>query len=145
EVVGDAPADHPSADDEDVPAHRERSKPPLRRRRNPHRGFRACSRSPGALHRTVTARLRRHPGQSANQDAGRRKSGCYRVAVRAPLGSLVGSLLVATVVLAACRTVEDMQRDYAKKITPHGVESAPVADTSPEKPLRPMKVRVWVD
>ena len=65
--------------------------------------------------------------------------------MRAPLGSLVGSLLVATIVLAGCRTVEDMQRDYAKKITPHGVESAPVADTTPDKPLRPMKVRVWVD
>jgi hypothetical protein len=42
---------------------------------------------------------------------------------RAPLGSLVGSLLLATAVLAGCRTTEDMQRDYAKKITPHGVEA----------------------
>jgi len=65
--------------------------------------------------------------------------------VRAPLGSLVGSLLIATSFLAGCRTVEDMQRDYAKKITPTGVGATPVADTVPEKALRPMKVRVWVD
>ena len=65
--------------------------------------------------------------------------------VRAPLGSLVASFGVAIAVLAGCRTVEDMQRDYAKKITPTGVEAAPVADTVPAKALRPMKVRVWVD
>ncbi len=38
-----------------------------------------------------------------------------------------------------------MQRDYAKKLTPTGVGATPVADTVPEKALRPMKVRVWVD
>lgn len=65
-------------------------------------------------------------------------------AVRAPIRVPVWMLL-ALALLAGCRTVEDMQRDYAKKITPHGVEAAPVADTAPEKALRPMKVRVWVD
>ncbi|HEY1906781.1 MAG TPA: hypothetical protein VGG91_12105 [Myxococcaceae bacterium] len=65
--------------------------------------------------------------------------------VRAPLGSLLGSLLVATSLLAGCRTTEDIQRDYAKKITPTGVGATPVPDTVPERAIRPMKVRVWVD
>ncbi|HZW87556.1 MAG TPA: hypothetical protein VFF12_00635, partial [Myxococcaceae bacterium] len=57
----------------------------------------------------------------------------------------LGSLLVAAVLLGGCRSTEDIQRDYAKKITPTGVAAAPVADTIPEKALRSMKVRVWVD
>ena len=65
--------------------------------------------------------------------------------VRAPIGLLLGSLLVAASFLAGCRTTEDIQRDYAKKITPTGVGATPVADTVPEKAIRPMKVRVWVD
>ena len=64
--------------------------------------------------------------------------------VRAPIGSLLGSLLVASL-LSSCRTTEDIQRDYAKKITPAGVGATLVADTVPEKAIRPMKVRVWVD
>ncbi len=65
--------------------------------------------------------------------------------VRASLGSLLGSFLIATSLLAGCRPVEDMQRDYAKKITPTGVGAQPVPDTIQEKAIRPMKVRVWVD
>ena len=65
--------------------------------------------------------------------------------VRASLGSLLGGLLIAAPLLPGCRTVEDMQRDYAKKITPTGVGAQPAPDTIPEKPIRPMKVRVWVD
>jgi hypothetical protein len=41
--------------------------------------------------------------------------------VCAPSGLLFCSVLVALSLLAGCRSVEDMQRDYAKKITPRGL------------------------
>src|SRR5262249_39708369 len=122
EVVGDAPAHHAAADDEDVPGHRAEQ---------------SLLSSSSAISMGCAREAWSRPGPPLRTPGGLEAAATvWRVRA-----SLLGSLVVAISFLAGCRTTENIQRDYAKKITPTGVGATPVADTVPEKALRPMKVR----
>jgi tetratricopeptide (TPR) repeat protein len=55
------------------------------------------------------------------------------------------TLLLVLGPLFACRTTEDMQRDYAQTLTPKKIEPLPTPDTEPSRPVREYKVRAYAD
>jgi Flp pilus assembly protein TadD len=60
-------------------------------------------------------------------------------------GTLLLASLVCLGLFDACRTTEDMQRDYAQTLTPKKLEVPDTPDTETPKEVREYKVRVYAD
>lgn len=59
--------------------------------------------------------------------------------------AFVGASLMALGVLNACRTTEDMQRDYAETLTPKKLEAPTTPDTETPRAIHEYKIRAYAD